>query len=95
MSTIADRLVEARTMSGLSPGQVCRILPFDRRRLGRIESGAANPEQDEIARLADLYDVRLDWLADGVDIIVDPAPFIGMGYSDAAKVMRLLNIVRP
>ena len=103
--TIAARLREARELAGLSTRQACRLLASTpepthvaARSLEAWEAGESTPTPAEVAALADLYDVRLDWLADGVDRIVDAATrvrvYMTLRPEDASKVLRLLSVVR-
>lgn len=59
---IATRIREARRLSGLSQGQVAAMLGLHRPAISEIEAGNRRVAADEIARLAELFDVSVTWL---------------------------------
>ena len=59
---IAERLKEARKLAGLSQGHVARILGLHRPSVTEMEAGNRRVSADELARLAELYDVSVAWL---------------------------------
>jgi transcriptional regulator with XRE-family HTH domain len=59
---IAERLKEARKLAGLSQGQVAKILGLHRPSVSEIEGGNRRVSADELARLAEIYDVGVSWL---------------------------------
>jgi transcriptional regulator with XRE-family HTH domain len=61
-SQIAERLKEARKLAGLSQGQVAKILGLHRPSISEMEAGNRRVSADEIARLAEIYDVNVAWL---------------------------------
>jgi transcriptional regulator with XRE-family HTH domain len=61
-SLIAERLREARKLAGLSQGYVAKILGLHRPSVSEMEAGNRRVSADEIARLAELYDVGVAWL---------------------------------
>jgi|ERR1700733_4285296 len=61
-SQIADRLKEARKLSGLSQGQVAKILGLHRPSVSEIETANRRVSAEELARLAEIYDVNVAWL---------------------------------
>lgn len=63
---IASRLRTARQMAGLSQGQVARMLGLHRPSITESELGNRKVSVDEIAKLAEIYDVKESWLL-GVD----------------------------
>lgn len=63
MSAVASRLRLAREMSGLSLTQVANILGTDAASIESAEEGARAANPEEIARLADVYEVDPSWLA--------------------------------
>lgn len=69
---IASRIREARRMAGLSQAQVAQILGLHRPSISEIEAGNRNVSAEEIAQLAEMFDVKASWLlgedADKVDI---------------------------
>lgn len=59
---IAERLREARKLAGLSQGQVAKILGLHRPSVSEMEAANRRVSADEIARLAEIYDVSVAWL---------------------------------
>lgn len=59
---IAKRLREARKLAGLSQGQVAKMLGLHRPSITEMEAGNRRVSADEVARLADIYDVSTTWL---------------------------------
>lgn len=60
--SIASRLALARKFAGLSQAQVAKILKLHRPSISEIEAGRRNVSAEELAKLADIYKVSLDWL---------------------------------
>lgn len=69
---IASRIREARKMAGLSQAQVAKMLKLHRPSISEIEAGNRNVSAEEIAKLAEIFDVSASWLigdsADKVDV---------------------------
>ena len=59
---IAERLKEARKLAGLSQGHVARMLGLHRPSVSEMEAGNRRVSADEVARLAEIYDVNVAWL---------------------------------
>ena len=59
---IAERLKEARKLAGLSQGRVAKILGLHRPSVSEMEAGNRRVSADELARLAEMYDVSVAWL---------------------------------
>lgn len=59
---IASRLKDARRMAGLSQAQVANILGLQRPSVSEMEAGNRKVTAEEIAQLAELYDVSASWL---------------------------------
>src|ERR1700674_2092263 len=59
---IADRLKEARKLAGLSQGHVAKMLGLHRPSVSEMEAGNRRVSADEVARLAEIYDVSVAWL---------------------------------
>lgn len=59
---IAERLREARKLAGLSQGNVAKMLGLHRPSVSEIEAGNRRVSAQELARLAEIYDVSVDWL---------------------------------
>jgi len=60
---IASRLALARKQAGLTQGQVAKLLGLHRPSISEAEAGRRNVSAAEIAQLADIYGVSVDWLA--------------------------------
>ena len=59
---IAERLKEARKLAGLSQGHVAKMLGLHRPSVSEMEAGNRRVSADELARLAEIYDVSVVWL---------------------------------
>src|SRR5438876_1870831 len=59
---IANRLREARTLSGLSQSQVADKMGWHRPTVSEIEAGRRNVSAEELPRLATLFGVNTGWL---------------------------------
>jgi len=59
---IAERLKEARKLAGLSQGNVAKMLGLHRPSVTEMEAGNRRVSADELARLAEIYDVSVAWL---------------------------------
>ena len=59
---IAERLKEARKLAGLSQGHVAKMLGLHRPSVTEMEAGNRRVSADELARLAEIYDVSVVWL---------------------------------
>jgi transcriptional regulator with XRE-family HTH domain len=59
---IANRIRLAREMSGLSQGQVAKMLGLHRPSISEAEAGNRAVTADEIVRMAEIYDVPAAWL---------------------------------
>ena len=59
---IVTRIKEARKMAGLSQSQVAELLGLQRPAISEMEAGNRKISAEEIAKLADIYDVSPSWL---------------------------------
>jgi transcriptional regulator with XRE-family HTH domain len=59
---IASRIRAAREMSGLSQGQVAKMLGLHRPSISEAEAGNRNVSAEELGRLAEIYEVSVAWL---------------------------------
>lgn len=71
MSVVASRLRLARELSGLSLVQVANILDTDAATIKNAEEGSRMVSPEEIARLAEVYEVDPSWLSGTGDEKVD------------------------
>lgn len=62
MSTLGVRLRRAREKANKTQGEVCKLLGISIGTLSGYERGYRNPDPDTLARLADIYDVSVDYL---------------------------------
>ncbi|MDF1811541.1 MAG: helix-turn-helix transcriptional regulator [Verrucomicrobiales bacterium] len=60
---IAERIKEARELSGLSQGQASKLLKMHRPTISEIEAGNRNVSAVELSQFAELYDVNISWLS--------------------------------
>lgn len=67
MKTIGDRIGSACKKSGLSQKELAEKLDWDQARLSRVISGNRKVSAGEIAEIATILDVSLDWLVTGSD----------------------------
>lgn len=59
---IAERLKEARTLSGLSQESAAKILGIQRPAISEIESGKRKVSAEEIIQFSKIYKVSTSWL---------------------------------
>ncbi|MCG3121875.1 MAG: hypothetical protein GIKADHBN_00247 [Phycisphaerales bacterium] len=59
---IASRIREARRLAGLSQGQVAKMLDLQRPSVTEMESGKRAVAAEELAKLAEVFDVSVAWL---------------------------------
>ena len=59
---IAERLKEARKLAGLSQSHIAKMLGLHRPSISEMEAGNRRVSADELARLAETYDVSVAWL---------------------------------
>ncbi len=66
MSTIAERFLFLRTLSGLTQHQFASSIHLSQGRLSDIEKGKNNPSIDTIISVLQNYSVPSDWLLLGI-----------------------------
>jgi transcriptional regulator with XRE-family HTH domain len=59
---IASRIREARRLAGLSQGQVAKMLDLQRPSVTEMEAGNRAVAAEELAKLAEIFDVSVAWL---------------------------------
>ncbi|HEX3863652.1 MAG TPA: helix-turn-helix transcriptional regulator [Stellaceae bacterium] len=59
---IAARLREARRLSGLSQGQVAKLMELHRPSITEIEAGNRSVRAEELGRFAEIYDISISYL---------------------------------
>jgi transcriptional regulator with XRE-family HTH domain len=96
---IAERLREARKLAGLSQGQVAKMLGLHRPSVTEMEAGNRRVSADELARLADIYDVSVAWLLGETPETIDPQdPRLELAARELSKLKpddleRLLKLL--
>lgn len=84
---IAARIRAAREMAGLSQGQVAKMLGIHRPSLSESEAGNRTVTAEEIARMAEIYDVSAEWLlGKGADRLDPQADKIQLAARELSKL---------
>ena len=99
---LVTRLKEAREAAGLTQGQVARRLDLHRPTISEIEAGRRKVSAQELAAMAELYGVSVDWLVhgpqadDGDDarILIAARELSKMRQSDLDKLLNALRMLR-
>lgn len=89
MSTIAERIVQARKNRGLSQERLAERMHISRGACGHWERGKALPSTQHLSKLATILNIRLDWLVTGqgdmeaiYQISDSPAPAYSLAVDD-------------
>lgn len=93
------RLREARERSGLSQEQVAGELELQRPAISEIEAGRRHVKAHELAKLADLFHVSMEWLTMGKGTNPDKLEVAARGLAklkadDLDKILELLQSLR-
>ena len=100
---IANRLREARKLAGLSQGQVAKLLNMHRPTISEIEAGNRSLSAEELAQLAEIYDVSIRWLSgQGAEKLDPHDDRLQLAYRELSKLkpdgidtlMRVLAVMR-
>jgi len=100
---LGRRLRLAREQSGLSQGQVARMLEYHRPTISQIEAGRRVVRPDEIERFAKIYGVKEEWILRGDPAISEENdPRIELAARELAKlknedldaILKLIKIMR-
>jgi transcriptional regulator with XRE-family HTH domain len=96
-SGIALRLRAAREQSGLSQGQVAKLLGLHRPTISEVEAGRRKVSSDEVSRFSELYNVSVSWLMKQESEVPDPA--VELAARELAKLKKedlntVLNVLR-
>lgn len=102
MKGVGERLRMAREQSGLSQGQVARMLGMHRPTISEIEAGRRRVAAEELATFARAYDVSVAWLVgeavddDGLEDRVRLAAreLAKIKPDDLDRILRLLATMR-
>lgn len=62
MSTIGERLKRARERKNLKQTQVMKKTGINNKTLSGYENDVSEPDVDTVNKLADIYEVSVDWL---------------------------------
>jgi len=98
-ATIAVRLKEARRLSGLSQGQVAKMLGLHRPAVSEIEAGNRRVSADELSQLCEIYDVNTNWVLGKSPATADPDdPRLELAARELSKLKpedlnRLLTVI--
>ncbi|MDT3416133.1 transcriptional regulator with XRE-family HTH domain [Brevibacillus aydinogluensis] len=68
---LGERLKKAREQKGLKQNRVARTLGIHNSTLAKYESGDREVDIDTLKKLAEMYEVSVDWLSGHTD---DPTP---------------------
>jgi len=67
MSILGERLKRARERKGLSQIDVFKKININNKTLSRYEAGGSEPDVDNLVKLANLYEVSIDYLVGRTD----------------------------
>lgn len=96
---IAARLREARRLAGISQVHVAKMLGLHRPSISEMEAGNRRTSADELARLAQIYDVSVVWLLGEAPEMIDAQdPRLELAARELAKLKpedleRLLKLL--
>ncbi len=96
---IAERLKEARKLAGISQSHVAKMLGLHRPSISEMEAGNRRTSADELARLAEIYDVSVAWLLGEAPEMLDSQDArLGLAARELAKLKpkdleRLLKLL--
>jgi transcriptional regulator with XRE-family HTH domain len=96
---IGERLKEARKLAGLSQERVAKMLGLHRPSVTEMEAGNRRVSANEVARLAEIYDVNVAWLlGDAPDTIDAQDPRLALAARELTKLKpddleRLLKLL--
>jgi transcriptional regulator with XRE-family HTH domain len=62
IETFTQKLVAARKDTGFTQKEIARELNIPRSTLANYETGRTQPDLETLAKLADFYEVSIDWL---------------------------------
>lgn len=100
---IAARIREARKLAGLSQAQVAKFLGIHRPSVSEIEAGNRRVSVEELARLAELFDVSIGWMiGDAPEIAESDDPRVQLAArelnrlkpDDLDRLLKLLNAIK-
>jgi transcriptional regulator with XRE-family HTH domain len=62
-SSIASRIAIARKNAGLSQAQVGKMMGLHRPSISELEAGRRNVSSEELVKFAEIFSVKVSWLA--------------------------------
>ena len=65
MKIFQDRLLEQRKLYGYTQRDMAKLLNITQPSYIRYENGTSEPSQENLIKIADLFDVSLDYLLGG------------------------------
>lgn len=74
MSTLGERIKQARTAAGLKQREVAEPFGIDRANVAQWENDTSRPDADRFGELADILKVDLDWLMTEKGKAPSPSP---------------------
>jgi transcriptional regulator with XRE-family HTH domain len=97
--TLGERVRIARQRSGLSQDAVAKRLGLQRPAVSEIEAGRRKVKSAELALLADIFHVSMEWLASGKGDSPSKLEVAARGLSklkeeDLDKILNLLKTLR-
>ena len=100
---IADRIKEARQLSGLSQAQAAKMLEMHRPTISEIENGNRKVSATEVAQFAEIYEVSINYLmGEGPDQMNPSDPKLQLAARELSKLspdalnslMRALAVIQ-
>ena len=100
---IAERMKEARKLAGLSQGHVAKMLGLHRPSVSEMEAGKRRVSAEELARIAEIFDVSVSWLlGESPDALDAQDPRLELAARELAKLkpddlehlLKLLAVLR-
>ena len=85
--SMAVRIKEARKLAGLSQGQVAQMLGLHRPSVSEIEAGNRRVSSEELAKLAEIFDVSTSWLlGEAPDTLLTNDPKLELAARELGKL---------
>ena len=85
MST--NRIKDLREDRDLRQSDVAKATAIDQRTLSNYETGKTNPDSCALIKLADFFDVSIDYLAGRTNIMHDDASDVAAALENARKAL--------
>jgi len=99
IAAIPARLRAARENAGLSRGKVAKLMNMHRPSISEMEAGNRCVSADELARLAELYDVKVTWiLGEAPERVATDDPRLQLAARELSKLQpealdRLMTLI--